>query len=271
MNVSKKLLLVLLPLVLVACKSNKEEEEAAEETVIPSEVALADVSSGNCLDLEKLSRVLQSPQFSVPAAIMTTNLKPLDLMPQAKINYFSYATFNYKVSAVNEMGLFTQIRQKDCKTVQMLSASEEVMTFEVVDSSEKEITIKLKDKFRDTMVAAQKKALFERQQPYQITYKYLSPHSLAITEKYSTVDPLCISKSALSFEIRKDLHWASRVTELPQNYEIDTQYLNQVKESVAPEALAQVTSLEAPENIPVESIRAVMRSPLKEELKLCVQ
>ncbi len=269
MNVSKKMLLVFLPLALVACKSNKEE--AVEEPVIPSEVALADVSSGSCLDLEKLSRVLQSPQFSVPAAIMTTSLKPLDVMPQAKINYFSYATFNYKVSAVNEMGLFTQIRQKDCKTVQMLSASEEVMTFEIIDSSEKEITIKLKDKFRDTMIAAQKKALFDRQQPYQITYKYLSPHSLSITEKYSTVDPICISKTALSFEIKKDLHWASRVNELPQNYEIDSHYLSQVKESVTPDALAQVSSLEAPESIPVESIRAVMRSPLKEELKLCVQ
>lgn len=269
MNVSKKLLLVFLPLFLVACKSKKEE--VIEEVIIPSEVALADVSSGNCLNLEKLSRVLQSPQFSVPAAMMTTSLKPIGEMPQAKLNYFSYATFNYKISTANELGLFTQIRQKDCKTVQMLSASEEVLTFEVVDASEKEITIKLKDKFRDTMTVVQKKALFERQQPYQVTYKYLSPHSLVITEKYNTVDPICISKTALSFELRKDLHWASRVGELPQNYEIDTQYLNQVKDSVTPEALAQVSSLETPENIPVETIRAVMRSPLKEELKLCVQ
>lgn len=267
MNVSKKVLLVLLPFTLISCKPKNEEVIA--ESVIPSEVKLADVSSGNCLNLEKLSRVLQDPQFSVPAALMTTSLKPISEMSQARLNYFSYATFNYKISMVNELGLFTQIRQKDCKTVQMLSASEEVMTFEVVSSSENEISIKLKDKFRDTMIQAQKKALFERQQPYQITYKYISEHNIMITEKYNTVDPICVTKNSLSFEIRKDLHWASGVGDLPQGYDIDTQYLNQVKESVTPDALAQVSALETPENVSVDSIRAMMRSPLKEELKLC--
>lgn len=264
----KLVLLVLLPFTLIACKSKKEE---AEIPPIPSEVELASVSSGNCLNLEKLSRALQDPNFSVPAALMTTSLKPIGEMPQSRLNYFSYATFNYKVSNVNELGLFTQTRQKDCKTVQMLSASEEVMTYDVVASSDSEISIKLKDKFRDTMIDAQKKALFARQQPYEISYKFVSPHNVVITEKYSTVDPICISKTALSFEIRKDLHWESRLADLPQGYDIDTTYLTQVKDSVTPEALAQVSTLETPENVPVESIRAVMHAPIKEELKLCVQ
>lgn len=269
MNVLKKSLLVFLPFALTACKSKKEE--VIEEPIIASEVYLADVSSGNCLNLEKLSRALQNPQFSVPAALMTTDLKPIGDMSQAKLNYFSYAAFNYRTSTVNELGLFTQIRQKDCKTVQMLSASEEVMNFEVVDSAEDEISIKLKEKFRDTMAAAQKKALFERQQPYYMTFKYVSPHHMVITERYSTVDPICVTKNSLSFDIRKDLHWASRTVDLPQDYEIDSTFLNQVKESMRPEALAQVPSLETPEHVSVDSIRTVMHLPLKEELKLCVQ
>ena len=270
MSVTKKVLLVFLPFIFVACKS-KKEEQAVEEPVIASEVALAEVTSGSCLNLEKLSRVLQNPQFSVPAAIMTTSLKPIGEMSPSRLNYFSYATFNYKISTVNELGLFTQLRQKDCKTVQMLSASEEVMTFEIVSSSQDEITIKLKDKYRDTMIAAHKKALFERQQPTQLSYKFTPPHSLLITEKYSTVDPICVSKESLSFEIRRDLRWASRVSELPQSYNIDSEYLNHVKESVLAEALGQVSVFESPENVSVEAIRAVMRTPLKEELKLCGQ
>lgn len=270
MNVAKKVLLVFLPFILLSCKS-KKDEQVVEESIIASEVALADVSSGGCLNLEKLSRVLQNPQFSVPAAIMTTSLKPISEMPPSRLNYFSYAAFNYRISTVNELGLFTQLRQKDCKTVQMLSASEEVLTFEVVSSSQDEITIKLKEKFRDTMIAAHKKALFERQQPHQVSYKFTPPHSLMITEKYSTVDPICVSKESLSFEIRKDLHWASRVSELPQSYQIDSEYLNHVKESVLTEALGQVSAFESPDNVTVEAIRAVMRTPLKEELKLCAQ
>ncbi|MES2803222.1 MAG: hypothetical protein V4654_12065 [Bdellovibrionota bacterium] len=264
-------LFVFLPLVLIACEPKKATEIVPEVPVMASEIALADVTSGSCLNLEKLSRVFQNPQFSVPAALMTIDLKPIGEMPQSKLNYFSYATFNYRVASANELGLFTQVRQKDCKTVQMLSASEEVMTYEVAASSDKEITIKLVDKFRDNMIAAHKKALFDRQQPFQYTFKYVTPNHMVISEKYSTVDPICTSKNPLSFEIRKDLNWASRVSDLPQSYEIETQYLNQVKESLLPELQSQIATTETPVSFSVDLIRTVMKSSLKDELKLCSQ
>lgn len=268
MSVSKKILIVCLPFLVLSCKPKKEVPEVPP---IPSEVALASVSD-SCLNLEKLAQVLQAPEFSVPAALMTTNLKPISTMPQAKLNYFSYATFNYRTSTVNELGLFNEVRQKDCKTVQMLSASEEVLTFDVISSTDKEISIKLKDKFRDTMNAAQQTAMFERQQPTELTYKYIDPHHVVIVEKYSTVDPLCTSKTPLTFQIEKDLYWASRPNELPKLYGIDPQYLNQVKETLTPEAAeSQVAAFATPESVPVESIKIVMRSPVKEELKLCTQ
>ncbi len=268
-----KWLFVFLPLtLLIACKP--KTEAIIEEPVMPSEIALSDVSFGKCLNLEKLSRVFQNPDFKVPAALMTTDLKPVGEMPQAKKTFFSYATFNYKVNSANELGLFNQVRQKDCKTVQMLSASEEVLTYKVTASNEAEITIKLVDKFRDNMATAHKKALIDRQQPFEYTFRYLTPNHMLISEKYTTVDPLCISKNPLTFEIHKDLTWAGRYSDLPQSYQIETRYLNLVKESLIPEAqglIPTTETAETSESFSVDSIRTVMRSSLKDELKLCSQ
>lgn len=264
-----KWLLVFLPLTLIACKPKMDEK--IEESAVPAEIALADVSSEKCLNLEKFSRVFQSPNFLVPAALMTTDLKPISEMTQSKVNYFSYATFYYKAARANELGLFSEIRQKDCKTVQMLSASEEVLTYEVVSSNEKQITIKFLDKFRETLNKAHKEALFERQQPYQYTFTYLTPNSMVISEKYKTVDPLCTTKDPLNFEVRKKLSWAGRWSDLPQSYEIESKYLTQVKDSLMPEALSLISSAEISESFSVDAIRAVMRSSLRDELKLCSQ
>ena len=265
-----KWLCVLLPLTMFAC-TPKSGEVVPPEPPRPSAIAFSEVSSGHCFNLEKFSRAFQDPQFNLPAAIMTTDLKPNGTISPTKLSYYSYATFNYKAAQANEMGLFTQVRQRDCKTVQMLTASEEVLTYQVtnVAASGTQITIKLQDKFRDTLNAAYKKALFERQQPYEYTFKYLSPNHIEITEKYTTVDAICTSKNPLSFTIRKDLVWAGRAVDLPQSYMVEAGYLNQVKESLMPEVQSQIPTTEIPENVSVDVIRAVMQAPLKAELKLC--
>lgn len=266
----KWLCVYLLPFTLLAC-TPKDKVTVPDVPLMPSEINLADVSSKECLNLEKFSRVFQDPLFSVPAAIMTTDLKPVGEMSFSKLNYYSYATFYYKAAKANELGLFNQVRQKDCKTVQMLTASEEVMTYQIIAASEKEITIKLTNKYRDTMNKAEQEALFERQQPSEYTFKYISPNHMIIAEKYATVDVLCTSKKPLTFAIRKDLHWAGRPSDLPQAYMVESTYLNQVRESLMPEAQNQIPTSELPESLPVGAIQAVMQAPLKAELKLCVQ
>lgn len=267
----KWLCVFLLPFTFLACTPSSGGSSVPEEPAMPSAIALSDITSGKCLNLEKLSRIFQNPLFKVPAAIMTTDLKPIGEMSSSKLNYFSYAAFYYKTAHANELGLFTQIRQKDCKTVQMLSASEEVLTYEVTASSEKEISIKLMDKFRDTMNVAEKKALFERQQPFEYSFKYIDPNHIVFSEKYTTVDVLCTSKKPLTFAIRKDLYWAGRTADLPQSYMIETSYLNQVKESLMPEVQNQIPTTELPESISIDLIRTVMQAPLKAELKLCLE
>lgn len=272
MNLSKKILWLFLLFVLFSCKPKNDAVIDLPKT----EIALAEISSDNCLNLEKLSSIFQSPSFSVPAAVMTTSLKSVGDISISKLNYFSYATFNYKTANANELGLFTIVRQKDCKTVQMLSASEEVMMYEVTNSSDKEITVRLKDRFRDSMSAAQKKAFYDRQQPYVYHFKYLSANSIEITEKYTTIDSLCATKKQLNFEIRKVVNWARIPAALPQTYEIDAQYINQVKASILGESIVMTEppitppTIDTPQVLSVENIRSIMRSPIKDELKLCL-
>lgn len=268
MSFSQKIFFCFLPWVMMACKAAKNEEVAVSP-LVSSDVALADVSLGKCLSVEKLSRVLQDPAFSVPAALMTSNLIALSEIPISKLNYFSYASFSYRSNALNEMGLFSSTRQKDCKTVQTLSASEEVLTFDVISYSESEITLKLKDKFRDDMMSIQKTSLFERQQIYEVTYKYVTPHHLAIIEKYKTVDPICASKKSVSFEVYKELFWASRESDLPQSYTVNAKYLNQVKEAITSESLSLISSPENSDEISLDTILKIQKAPVKEELKLC--
>lgn len=266
MKISNGVICIISVCVFFSCKPKNDPH--VKEEPINAAIALEDVSSGECLNLEKFSQFFQSSNFLAPAAMMTTNFKSLNDMPLPKLQYFSYAAFYYKTARANELGLFNQIRQKGCKTVQMLSASEEVMTFNVINSSKKEITIKLTEKFRDSMNVTQKKALYDRQQPYQYHFKYISPTHMVVTEKYRTVDPLCITKNNLAFEIQKDLQWAGRVSDLPQAYSIDAQYLAQIKDSLVADTV-KISSLVTEEKVPVETIRYVMQSPLKEELKLC--
>lgn len=265
-----KWLFVFFTLVLTACKPNSGKSNP-EQPEIPSQVALTDVSTGGCLNLEKLSRIFQNPAFSVPAAMMTIDLKSIGEIPQSKLNYFSFATFNYRIANINQMGLFNQVRQKDCKTVQMLSASEEVLTFKVTDFNEKEITIKLVEKFRDSLNTTHKQALMDRQQPFEYSFKYINSNQMEILQKYTTVDAICTSKNPLTFEIRKALHWAGRFSALPKKYGIQATYLNQVKESLMPEEQSQFNAIESSDDISVDMIRLVMHLPLKAELKLCAQ
>jgi hypothetical protein len=255
-------------LLLFSCKP---KQDVLIKPVVKADIALTDVTSNGCLNLEKLSAIFLNSEFSAPASVMTTNLKPLEELSSNKTRYFAYATFNYKTLNANELGLFSQTRQKDCKNVQMLSASEEILNFQIVSSSEDEVTIKLLDKFKDKLTTAHKKALFDRQQPYEITYKFVSPTHMIITEKYRTVDPICTNKNTLSFEIRKEVNWASYPNDLPQSYAIDSQYLTLVKESIPADPTVNPSALETPESISVSSILAVMKTPVKEELKLCIQ
>ena len=257
-----------------ACNKKGDANSAAQPAAPAMDVAVAlsAVSSDNCLNLEKLSNYIQDPRFTYPASVMTTNFKSLDDISDSKLQYFSFGAYDYKIANANDLGLFTAVKQSDCNTVQMMSASNVPLTFAVSDHSQQELKLTLQNSFSDELTNSQKNSLYSRNQPYEIDIKYISDRQISIDEKYHTIDAICDSKTPLNFEIQKTVSWGTAPTELPKTFTIDGTYFSKVQQAIGgaiptPDASGVVTV--SPQTVTADAVVATMRSPIKEELKLC--
>ncbi len=269
---TKKLNLTLILFTLtMACQKKSTDESSAFFALIPpkAEILISDVSSDKCLNLEKFMSQIENPQFSFPAATMITDFKPLSGISSSKNLFFSSSTFYYKQGKANELALFNEVKQADCSTIQILSASREVLTYQITESSDLHITFHLQDKWPETMHKKQKEALYNRIQPYEYTVIYASKNNLKITEKYSTVDPLCESKKILKHQITKYVSWAQNENELPTRYEIEPRYFTQVKSAAFTDPLDVLPELDLAGTLSVDEIKRIMSLPIKNELKFC--
>lgn len=281
------------------------------ETLVPlkAEVLIADISANKCLNLEKLNTQLQNPQFNVPAAIMITNLKPLNDISRDKTEFFSYSSFYYKVTKARDLNLFTAAHQTDCQSIQLLTASNEVLTYNITDHADNQITFVLTDAYQENIPDYEKKTLENRLEPYEYTVTYVSAHEIKVIEKFRSIDPLCDKKGSLKFEITKNISWADVDVELPKQYQVDPSYLSTVQQAlqvattplppvsifsaalevnadpvaptdptvtppVDPVVVAPPTELNDPARRPtdiisVDEILKIMQTPIRDELKLC--
>lgn len=255
----------------ISCQKKIVSDGADSPDFMPlkAEILISDVSTDKCLNLEKLMTQLQNPQFAFPAATMSSDLKSITTLSNSKTNYFSFSTFYYKQGKANELALFNQVKQADCSTIQILSASREVLTFKIVENSELHIKFQLEDKWRDSMAKMHKQASFDRIQPYEYTVIYASKNNLKIIQKYKTVDPLCESKKGLKMELTKNITWAQTEAELPSRYEINSAYYNNVKESVLADVAVGLPELDGAGTLAVSEIQSVMNLPIRNELKYC--
>lgn len=271
-NLMPTLLMLLTLLTLTtACQKKNSDEGLAFFALIPpkAEILISDVSSDKCLNLEKFMGQIENPQFSFPAATMITDFKPISGMSSSKNQFFSFSTFYYKQSKANQLALFNEVKQPDCSSIQILSTSRELLTYQITESSDLHITFQLQNKWSETMHKKQKEALYNRIQPYEYTVIYASKNNLKIIEKYTTVDPLCESKKLLKLEITKYISWAQNENELPTRYEIEPQYYNQVKSAVLNEAQDVLPDLDLAGTLSTEEIKRIMNLPIKNELKFC--
>ncbi len=229
----KTILLSLTLLPLVACNKSHQDLPVAQATHMPkAEVLISDISTDKCLNLEKLSAQLKNPQFAVPAAIMTTDLKPLNDISHNKKQFFSYASFYYKLTQANDLNLFTAANQDACKSVQLLTASNEILTYNITDHSETNLTLTLSDTYSENLPDYEKKVLAERIEPFEYTITYLAANHFKVTEKFKSIDPLCDTKTILKFESTKDVAWAATAEGLPTQYQVDPYYLSLVQEAI---------------------------------------
>ena len=149
---------IFIPLALIFSSGCNHHNNDEQSLVAPkAEVMISDISVNKCLNLEKLAAQLQNPQFNVPAAIMTINLHPLNDISRAKTEFFSYSSFYYKLTKANGLNLFTSAHQIDCQSIQILTASNEVLTFNITEHSENQITFVLTDTYQENIPDYEKK------------------------------------------------------------------------------------------------------------------
>ena len=226
-------LLSLMLLPLIACNKSHQELPSATSNQIPkAEVLISDVSIDKCLNIEKLSAQLKNPQFAVPAAIMTTDLKSLIDISRNKKQFFSYASFYYELTQANDLNLFTTAHQDECKSVQLLTASNEILTYNITDHSDTSVTLTLSETYSENLPEYEKKVIEERVEPFEYTIIYLTAKHLKVIEKFRSIDPLCDTKQILKFESTKDIAWAQTPQDLPTHYQVDPYYLSLVQEAI---------------------------------------
>ncbi len=270
--ITKKLTITLLLLILtVACQQKNNDDPSTLPNFFPlkAEILISDVSSDKCLNLEKLMRQMENPLFSFPAATMNTGFKSISDISSTKNQFFSFSAFYYKQGKANQLGLFNEVKQTDCNTIEILSTSREVLTYKIIESSELHIRFQLQNKWSETMTKKQKEALFERIQPYEYTVIYASKNNLKIIEKYTTVDPLCETKNLLKHELTKQISWAQNENELPTRYEIDSAYYDIVKNAVLVDPTVVLPQQDLARTLAVTEIKSIMTTPIRNELKLC--
>lgn len=261
--------LIFLSLISACHSENSSQPIIQKKTKNEYLIQLADVTNGRCLSLEKLMSKMNNLDSNAQAASFVTAFKSIDNIPLSAKNFFSYSAFNYKKAHPGELALFGDIKQKGCESIEMKSASGHVLYFKIQNFDQNRLSLNLVNKFKKDLHISQKKSLFERAQPFFYEVELISSSSLKITERYKTLDPLCMSKKLLSFEIQKSIDLADSAENLPQKYNINSDFYHSVIGSIHPEN--SVSSLELLDSLTVEQILQMMNSPLKDELKLCHQ
>lgn len=256
-----------------ACNNNSASggSEKPAEPVISPKISLPDVSANNCLSIEKIMAHLGNPAFTYPASIMHSNLRPISEMSSSKTTYFSYTNFYYKTALINELNVLNSVKQDECHSIQLLTASREILNFKVTEHSANHVKFELTESFNEEMPTERREAFGSRIQPYEYNITYLNENSLRIVAKFRTVDALCDSKNTLRFEVTKTLAWAENANELPQSYDVDATYLALVKSAllVAPPSMIEELVPATVVKVSLDDINAMMATPIRDEFKFC--
>lgn len=255
---------------LFACTKTNTADEPVKPPVKP-EIVLSEVSSSDCLNLEKVMAKLSDPNFQYPTSIMTNQFRPISDMSPSKSQFLSYANFYYKTGIPSDLSLINVASQKDCSSIQLQTASHEILNFTITEHTATNLRFELTDSFKEDMPTYKQKSLFERTQPYGFDVTYLSEHSLKITEKFRTFDPLCLTKNDLRLEITKIVNWGKDPSQLPQSYDFETFYLNIVKGALTASPIPpEDPTLSVTSSVSIDQIKGLMASPIRDELKLCL-
>jgi hypothetical protein len=231
-----------------------------------AEISISEISLGSCMSLALLTDRLSDPMFDYPSALMITDFHVLDeSVTPNNVKFLAYSSFYYKTGPTKDVVPFTKIYQSDCKTLQLQMASERLLTYEILESSDRNLRFKLKKEFGDEVPDHQRDALFKRYQADEISVQYISDSEIKIVKKIKSFDPLCKKKKkGYDLQVSETFSWKRNTADLPQNYPVDKGFLGLVLSS-----LKTPPEVDAENPVPVATIKDIMLMPVLDETKLC--
>jgi hypothetical protein len=250
---------------LASCVPNSSQDDAKSPTSVAAAIQLSEISSGSCLNIEKLMARIQNPLFQYPVQLVVTNMVPLTPMPESLIEFFSYVTFRYLRYGSDHARIFPQVRQADCQNVEVMTASHNILNFKIIESSPRHLKFQFVNQFADSVAGDLQKALWARNQPYEYSLDYVSESSVNYTERYRTIDPTCQKNAIVDLMVYKNLTWSEADANLPDHFQIVPSYLE--KTLLAEQATA--TDLQMLGLLSVVEIQAFMAQPLRQDIVTC--
>lgn len=229
-------------------------------------ISISEIQQGECMSLALLVDRLSDPHFDYPSALMSTDFHILDeTVSSGNIKFLAYSSFYYKMAAAKDLVPFTKAYQSDCKTLKLKMASGQLLTYDVLEFSDRHLKFKLSKEFGDEVPNYQRDALYKRYQPDEISVQVVSESEIKIDKKIKSFDPLCKKKKrGYDSRIINVFSWKKEQVELPEQYSIEKKYLELVMS-----ALKTPPEMDAGKPVPVALIKEIMTAPAVDEIKFC--
>ncbi|OYZ24076.1 MAG: hypothetical protein B7Y39_02440 [Bdellovibrio sp. 28-41-41] len=229
-------------------------------------ISFSEVQLGECMSLALLVERLSDPMFDYPSAKMVTDFHVLDeTVSSGNAKFLAYSSFYYRVAPAKELVPFTKAYQSDCKTLKLTMASGHILTYNILESSDRHLKFRLTSEFGDEVPNYQRDALFKRYQPEEISVQLVSESEIKLSKKIKSFDPFC-KKKKKGYEVRvtEVFSWKIDQAELPGQYQIEKGYLELVIS-----ALKTPPELDAEKPVSIATVKDVMTAPVLDEIKLC--
>lgn len=229
-------------------------------------ISISEIQLGECMSLALLVDRLSDPMFDYPSALMVTDFHVLDeAVSSGNAKFLAYSSFYYRNAPAKELVPFTKAYQSDCKTLKLAMASGQLLTYNILESSDRHLKLQLTHEFGDEVPSFQRDALFKRYQADEISIQLISESEINISKKIKSFDPFCRKKKkGYDVKMTEVFSWKKEQAELPDQYQIENGYLQLVMS-----ALKTAPEMDAANPASVAIIKTIMTTPVLEEIKLC--
>lgn len=243
--------------------TDQNQDEASRPNVA---ITVSEIQLGECMSLALLVDRLSDPMFDYPSAIMTTDFHILDEnVSSGNAKFLAYSSFYYRMAPAKDLVPFTKADQSDCKSLKLKMASGQLLTYNILESSDRHLKFQLTKDFGDEVPNYQRDALSKRYQPDEISVHYVSESEIKIVKKIKSFDPLCKKKKrGYDLRVTEVFSWRKDQAELPTEYSIERRYIDLVMS-----ALKAPPGVDAEKPLQVTTIKDVMTSAPLDEIKLC--